>query len=269
MTASPASPHVPNPESSPAAEERRAQAPGGAAALPVVAIDGPSGSGKSTLARALAARLRLAHLDTGAMYRALAWAALRSGVDPSDGPALGALAQGVRLEVGERVVADGEDVTEAIRRPEVDAVVSTVAGHPEVRRELVRRQREWIVAHGGAVAEGRDIGTVVWPEATCKVFLVADEVERARRRASERLAAGVRAAGVEEAGSGASERPADPEGTAITAEILDAVRAGLGARDEQDRRRAIGPLVAAPDAHVLDTTAASVAELVEAVVRWL
>lgn len=236
----------------------------GSSALPVVAIDGPSGAGKSTLARALAARLHLAHLDTGAMYRAIAWVALQGGLDPSDGPALGALAKAVRLEVGERVVADEEDVTEAIRRPEVDAVVSTVAAHPEVRRELVRRQREWIVAHGGAVAEGRDIGTVVWPEATCKVFLVADEAERARRRASERLGAGVGAAG-----AGADGRAEGTEGTSIAAEMLDAVRAGLGARDDQDRRRAVGPLVAAPDAHVLDTTAASVEELVEAVVRWL
>jgi len=255
----------PNPEGSRRGEGDAAEAATGSSALPVVAIDGPSGSGKSTLARALAARLHLAHLDTGAMYRAIAWAALQRGLDPSDGPGLGSLARALRLEVGERVVADEEDVTEAIRRPEVDAVVSAVAAHPEVRRELVRRQREWIVAHRGAVAEGRDIGTVVWPEATCKVFLVADEAERARRRASERLGAGVGAA----AGVGADGRSAGAEGATIAAEVLDAVRAGLGARDEQDRRRAVGPLVAAPDAHVLDTTRASVEDLVETVVRWL
>ena len=130
-----------------------------------IAIDGPGGAGKSTLARNLAARLGLEWLDTGAMYRSVALRALRAGVDVADEERLGELAAGMDLEVGHRVVLDGEDVTEAIRSAEVDAVVSKVAAHPAVRRELVKRQRSWVAARGGGIVEGRDITSVVLPDA--------------------------------------------------------------------------------------------------------
>jgi cytidylate kinase len=151
-----------------------------------VAIDGPAGAGKSTLARALAERLGLERLDTGAMYRSVAWAALRRGVDPGDAEAVAALARCLRIEVGERVLVDGEDATAAIRTPAVDASVSVVAAIPAVRAEMVRRQRAWVAERGGGVVEGRDIGTVVLPDADVKVYLTARSGERARRRAAER-----------------------------------------------------------------------------------
>src|SRR5687767_7542354 len=131
----------------------------------VIAIDGPAGSGKSTLARAIAARTGLDYLDTGAMYRSVALAVLRRGLDPADAAAAGELARVLPIEVGERVVVDGADETEAIRSAEVSAVVSTVAAHPQVRVHLVRRQQEWAAERDGAVVEGRDIGTVVFPDA--------------------------------------------------------------------------------------------------------
>lgn len=151
-----------------------------------VAIDGPAGAGKSTLARALAEHLGLQRLDTGAMYRSVTWAALEQGVDPADAEAVAALARRLRIELSERVVVDGEDATAAIRTPAVDASVSVVAANPAVRAELVRRQRSWVEAHGGGVVEGRDIGTVVLPDADLKVYLTAGSDERARRRAAER-----------------------------------------------------------------------------------
>jgi cytidylate kinase len=156
------------------------------ASVRTVAIDGPAGAGKSTLARALAERLGLERLDTGAMYRSVAWAALRRGVDPGDAEAVAALARCLRIEVGERVLVDGEDATAAIRTPAVDASVSVVAAIPAVRAEMVRRQRAWVAERGGGVVEGRDIGTVVLPDADVKVYLTARSGERARRRAAER-----------------------------------------------------------------------------------
>lgn len=153
----------------------------------IVAIDGPAGAGKSTVARALAARLGFRYLDTGAMYRALAWLALEQGVDAADGEALGALARAnpVELGVGGAVTIAGHDVTAAIRTPRVDAVVSAVSGHVQVRDVMRARQRELALVVD-CVMEGRDIGTVVAPQAELKVYLVADPEERVRRRLAER-----------------------------------------------------------------------------------
>ncbi len=197
-----------------------------------MAIDGPAGSGKTTVSRALAERLAVDRLDTGAMYRAVTWLALARGVDLTDGPALGLLARRGCLEVGERVVADGTDVTAAIRSPEVSASVSLVAAHPEVRAVLVERQRRWVSERSGAVVEGRDIGSVVLPDADVKVYLDAAPEERARRRADERAA-------------------------------------GVARRDELDRGRAASPLAVAEGARVIDTTGRAVGDIVEEIVGWL
>jgi cytidylate kinase len=159
----------------------------------IVAIDGPAGAGKSTVARALASRLGFRYLDTGAMYRALTWLALEEGVDLESGAALGALAQASAIAFDrDRVTIAGEDVTEAIRQPEIDRVVSTVARHPEVREVMRDRQRE-LAEQGDAVIEGRDIGTVVCPNADVKVYLVANPEERARRRVADRPEIGAEA----------------------------------------------------------------------------
>ena len=202
----------------------------------VIAIDGPAGSGKSTIGRALAARLGLEYLDTGAMYRSVAFAALRDGIDAADLEAVAALASTVTIVVAERVLVDDDDATEAIRGPEVTRAVSAVAANPDVRREMVRRQREWAAAHDGGVIEGRDIGTVVFPEAELKVYLTADERERLRRRAAE--------AGEE-------------------------VARDIARRDEVDSTRAASPLYAADDALVIDTTGRSIDEIVEEVLSKL
>jgi CMP/dCMP kinase len=187
----------------------------------VIAIDGPAGAGKSTVARAAAERLGFTYLDSGAMYRAVA---LRGG-DPA------AVAREARLELGERITLDGEDVTEQIREPWVSEAASRVASDPAVREALVEQQRR-ILTEGDWVAEGRDIGTVVAPGAEVKVFLTADPAERARRRAAE--------------------RGEDPE----------AVLAEQAIRDERDSKRAHSPLVAADDAVELDTTGLSIDEVV-------
>ena len=149
----------------------------------VIAIDGPAGSGKSTVARALADRLGLRYLDTGAMYRAVAFAALRADVDPEDADVVGSLAADLDIEVGDRVVVDGVDATVEIRGPEVTRAVSTVAANPTVRKELRERQQAWAAANGGGVIEGRDIGSVVFPDAELKVYLTAAPDARAARRA--------------------------------------------------------------------------------------
>jgi len=150
---------------------------------PLIAIDGPAGAGKSTVSRALAQRLGLDRLDTGAMYRAVAWRVLDEGIDPADQPAVAVVAEAACLETGSVVTIDGHDVTEAIRTPPVSRAVSAVAANPLVRRALVERQRRWAAARDGGVVEGRDIGTVVFPEAELKVFLTARPEERARRTA--------------------------------------------------------------------------------------
>ena len=208
--------------------------------MPLIAIDGPAGSGKSTVARALAARLGLDYLDTGAMYRSLAFAALRKGIDPEDAEQLGELARQVQIEISERVVVDGVDATAAIRDEEVTGAVSAVAAHPGVREEMVRRQREWAAGRSGGVVEGRDIGSVVFPDADVKVYLTASDTERAQRRAGER-------------------RNQD----------YDAVAADLARRDRFDSSRASSPLLAADDAMVIDTTGRGVDDIVQEVLGQL
>jgi cytidylate kinase len=208
----------------------------------VVAIDGPAASGKSTTARLAAQRLGFVYLDTGAMYRAITWKAHREGIPARDEVALGRLARATRLELdGEGIRVDGEDVTEAIRAPEISRTVSDVAKVPSVRRAMVALQRQ-VAAGGPCVVEGRDIGTVVFPDAALKVYLVASLPERARRRARELAGRGVR-------------QPVDE----IEAEIRD--------RDAIDSGREDSPLTRAADAVDLDTTGMTVEEQVEAVVR--
>ena len=199
----------------------------------VVAIDGPAGSGKSTVARLVAEALGLPALDTGAMYRALTWAVLDAGIDPSDAPAVIGVAHALDLDVGPPVRVAGRDVNDAIRSAEVSAAVSVVAAVPEVRVRLVAAQREWIEAHGGGVVEGRDIGTVVAPDAVLKVYLVASEEERARRRRHQ-------------------------DGTTEAAGDLGATQEAIRRRDAIDSGRAASPLAVAADAVVLDTTGLSV-----------
>ena len=196
----------------------------------LVAIDGPAGSGKSTVAKALARRLDVAYLDTGAMYRAVAYAALREGVDPADADAVAQVAQAIEVDVAERVVVDGVDATTSVRSPEVNRTVSTVAANPNVRAEMVRRQRAWAARHGGGVIEGRDIGTVVFPEAPLKVYLTARDDVRAARRHEER----------------------------------DVAR-----RDRLDTNRSVSPLLPAHDALVVDTSDMTVDEVVERVMDAL
>lgn len=202
----------------------------------VIAIDGPAGSGKSTIARAVADRLGLEYLDTGAMYRSVTFAALGRGIDPADDEAVAALAPTLAIEVTGRVSVDGEDATAAIRGTEVTRAVSAVAANPAVRAELVRRQRAWVAERGGGVLEGRDIGTVVFPDAELKVYLIADEGERLRRRAVE--------AGED-------------------------VARDIARRDRVDSSRAVSPLQAAHDAIVIDTTGRDVDDIVEEVLNKL
>jgi len=196
----------------------------------IVAIDGPAGAGKSTVARTLASRLGFRYLDTGAMYRALTWLALDEGVPLEDGGALGDLArrEPVSFE-GDQVFIHGEDVTEEIRLPRIDRIVSSVARHPEVREVMRVRQRE-LGTHGDAVIEGRDIGTVVCPDADVKVYLVADAAERARRRVSDRPEIGE-----------------------------EALATDLRLRDERDAAQ----MTAARDAKEIDTTDLTIDEVVD------
>jgi len=203
----------------------------------IIAIDGPSGAGKGTVARAIAKRLGFRHVDSGAMYRAVGWKALRDGVAFDDEPTVAAIASGADLRVSdEAVTIDGTDVTRAIRTPEIDRAATAVARLPQVRAALVARQR----AHGqqgGIVMEGRDIGTVVFPHADVKVYLDASPDERARRRAQD---------------------PAHSGGPVAVADVATA----LTARDELDRTRLVSPLYAAPDAVIVDTTGKSIDDVV-------
>ena len=208
----------------------------------VVAIDGPAGSGKSTVARGVARTLGLRRLDTGAMYRALTDAALRRRISPDDGRALASLARQLRFEQrGSRLLVDGKAPGRAIRRPEVSRAVSAVSAKPAVRRELVRSQRA-LIGRGGIVVEGRDIGTVVCPDADLKVFLTASSAERARRRHKELSAAGVRVG-------------------------LRRLKGELDRRDAHDSTRAVSPLKPAADAVLVDSTGKTPAQVVREIVR--
>ena len=217
-----------------------------ASGKPIVAIDGPVGAGKSTVARGVAQRLRFRYVDTGAMYRSVAWAVLQRGVSLSDERAVTALARSVRIDfvtdpLGQRVLVDGVDVTEAIRTPQVSDGASIVSVYPGVREAMVTIQRRMGV-DGGVVMEGRDIGTVVFPDAEIKVFLDASLDERARRRFEELKARG---AGVD----------------------LESVRKAEEGRDRRDRTRNHSPLRAAPDAVVIDSTGVPADEVVARIVQ--
>jgi cytidylate kinase len=207
----------------------------------IVAIDGPSGAGKGTVARTVARRLDYRHIDTGAMYRAVAWLAGHEGIDLGDEQAVARLAREAALEVNGVVTVNGHDVTRQIRTPEVDRAAAVVARHPRVRAELVERQRAY-GRDGGIVMEGRDIGSIVFPDADVKIFLDATADERARRRASDPKHA---------AGSVAIDRVADD----------------LAARDASDRSRPVSPLTQADDAVYIDTTDVPIDEVVARVLE--
>jgi cytidylate kinase len=206
----------------------------------VIAIDGPSGAGKGTVARAVARALGFRHIDTGAMYRALAWKALNEGVALDDEAAVAALARSAAFEIGDRVRLDETDVTTAIRTPEIDAAAAAVARLPQVRAALVEKQRAY-AGDQGLVMEGRDIGTVVFPLADVKVYLDAAPEERARRRAN------------------------DPAHRIDRSPALDVVASALESRDQSDRTRRISPLAVAADATVVDTTGLTVEEVIKRV----
>lgn len=200
----------------------------------VIAIDGPSGSGKSTIARRLAEELGLEHLDTGAMYRAVTFGALHRGIEPTDKDGVVKMMKDlfITLEDG-RVVVDGVDATVEIRGPQVTRAVSDVASIPEVRQDLVALQRDWVRLRDGGVVEGRDIATVVFPDATLKVFLTARADVRAGRRHNE-----------------------------TNHDNYDETAGDMKRRDEKDATRAVDPLRAAPDAAVIDTSDMSVDDIV-------
>lgn len=219
----------------------------------IVAIDGPAGSGKSTVARAMAAREGLTYLDTGAMYRAVTDAALTRGVDVSDAAAVSELARTIDIvldngEAGPTVTVDGQDRTAAIRTPEVDANVSAVAAVPAVREAMVALQRK-AAESTDVVAEGRDIGTVVFPAAEVKVFLIADPAARARRRAVQRHG---------------GDTATDANATANVEEQAK-IEAELIARDKADSTRKTAPLKPAEDAVRIDSTNLSVDEVCDAI----
>lgn len=212
----------------------------------VIAIDGPSGVGKSTAARAVAQRLGYLYVDSGAMYRAVALRVWEEGLNPLNAPAVNALTANVKVDLkptdgGVRVLLDSRDVTDAIRRPEISLAASQCAMIPEVRRLLVAQQQR-IGGQGGVVMEGRDIGSVVFPNAELKIFLDADFEERARRRHAQHLEQGIPSS-------------------------LEMTRKEVEERDRRDRERKLSPLVQAPDAVYLDTTAMTAAETVELIVR--
>jgi CMP/dCMP kinase len=202
----------------------------------VIAIDGPAGAGKSTVARAVAKTLGFTYLDSGAMYRAVALAALDRGIDPDDGDRLGELAWDLDIDFGaDTIRLGGRPIEGRIRSPEVTVAASRVSVHPQVRQAMVKRQRE-LIAAGNYVAEGRDIGTVVSPDSPLKVFLTANEEERARRRAAE-------------------------SGESVT-EVHEAIRD----RDRRDRERADSPLLAAKESVDIDTTDLTPDQVVERIV---
>ena len=223
----------------------------------IVAIDGPAGSGKSTVAHAIADRCGLTYLDTGAMYRCVTLACLRAGVDVDDAEAVTEVARRVKIEFGasengQTVILDGVDVTPDIRTPEVDRSVSAVSAVPDVRATMVELQRA-VGQAGSVVAEGRDIGTVVYPNAEVKVFLTADAEARAHRRAVQR-----------EGGDAATDADAVADAAAEQQILADIRR-----RDKLDSSRETAPLRAAEDAHHIDSSSMGVDEVVAQVVALM
>lgn len=207
----------------------------------VIAIDGPAGSGKSTVGRRLAAELGLEYLDTGAMYRGVTFAALRRGIDPADGEVVARLALQVELDLADgSIVVDGVDATIEIRGPEVTRAVSLVASNADVRAEMVRRQRQWAVDRRGGVLEGRDIGSVVFPDATLKVYLTASPEIRASRRSKE-----------------------------VTDLSYETVAADIARRDALDQGREHSPLAVADGAVTVDTSERSIDSIVGELKRLL
>jgi cytidylate kinase len=214
----------------------------------VVAIDGPAGAGKSTVAKRVAEALRFAFVDTGALYRCVALAALNAGVEASDDAALGQLAEGLDITFSNdgsshRVIVDGADVTDAIRRPEVSALASQCSAQPAVRAALLEQQRRLGQRPPGAVLEGRDIGTVVFPAAPLKVFLTASSAARAKRRAGDLASSG---------------EPVD----------LVALEQAINERDARDSTRTHAPLRCADDAARLETDDLTIDEVVACIVDW-
>jgi CMP/dCMP kinase len=206
----------------------------------VIAIDGPAGAGKSTIAKALASRLGLEYLDTGAMYRAVTFAALHHGIPLDDEQAVAALAVSVSLTVdGNGVVVDGLDATQAIRGPEVTAAVSKVAANSGVRAEMRQRQQQWAAERGGGVIEGRDIGSVVFPDAELKLYLTASPRERAMRRVAQ---------------SGGD---------------VDEIEAAIARRDHLDSTRSDSPLTEAAGSTVVDTTGRTISDVLDHIVQLL
>jgi cytidylate kinase len=215
----------------------------------VITIDGPAASGKSTVARRLAEKLGISFLDTGAMYRAVTLAAIGAGVDMSDEPKLLQVMKKSNFyffaEQGEmRVCVDGVDVTEQIRRPEVTAQARYIASAPKLRERLVQMQRDFAASQKRIVTEGRDQGTVAFPDADIKFYLTADLSERAKRRQAELWATGCTPA-------------------------LEQIKQAIEERDKSDQNRAVGPLRPANDAIVIDTTGLSIEEVVEAALRYV
>ena len=208
----------------------------------IIAIDGPAGSGKSTVARAVSERVGIPYLDTGAMYRSVAFAALRAGVDPEDSELVSNLARELVLVMRPdgTVLVDGADATIEIRGPEVTRAVSIVAANPTVRSEMRSRQRQWAREQGGGVMEGRDIGTVVFPDAHLKVYLDASPEIRAARRSKE-----------------------------VADLSYESVASDLARRDALDQNRAHDPLTVSEDARVIDTSHLSVEEIVDSILELL
>ena len=206
----------------------------------IIAIDGPAGAGKSTVGRAVAERLGLEYLDTGAMYRGVTFGVLRRGLDPSDTVAVARVANAIELVVDDRgITVDGVDAAIEIRGREVTSAVSAVAANSAVRSELVRRQRDWIATHGGGVVEGRDIGSVVFPDAALKLYITASPRVRAERRVAE-----------------------------IGGDVDD-VESSIIERDRKDSSRADSPLIEANGAVIVDTSGLSINDVVDQVLGML